>query len=648
MLFVSHEETYYSEYIVMQQALLAAGYTVDVRSTSDLQATTYMIPDGTTIEETANTLASSNYSQFTSQFLSYFGSPWNDAYNATPDSIPVNGRIQDIVNMNDYLALVVVGGVGAQAYNVDGMYDEQGLGSRMISATEVRNAAEKLNSLAVEALQQGKPVMGICHGAGIPAHWRYPIPDNTEVDSLGLSILSGSMATGFPEPETATFLEQLNISYRPNDPVVIGSPHLSLPQYLNGQHKILTIRDWYPQTIAHAALTLMNILDTYPATNDMTQNVNVLILHGGEVDPDNCDHTNRNNDIPCNYGGGVNLPADYTDLISLLEAHSDYDEYNFTVSDVNITGNGLPFDPDDLCSVFEYLNDFEVVLFYKHWSTGVTVELQNAIVTFAENGGGVVAIHHGLYNDIDPGGLNKNILVNSLFNAESAMNTWSANRTTFNLFNTNPGHFITTWGISYPETQQAPFSWNSNPLHPSANTGYSFYQRFELFDEIYNNTTFVGMPEFGREINHITPLFSNDLSPSGQCHTAGFSKVFDQNLDGVAGKLVYLQPGETIDNYQVTHAFGQTIRNAIKWSGHNASIIYPQNAWSSGTGNWTTSGNWNLGRVPLSCEEVIIPAQINPITVTIPSHGNHTIKSLRLGANVTMQMDSTTFFIIQD
>jgi putative intracellular protease/amidase len=171
LLFVSHEETYYSEYIVMYRALLAKGYTVDVRSASTDSAATYMIPANTTIAATAATLSGGSYAQFTSQFQQLFDSSWNAAWDATPLFIPVNGRIQDVANMNAYDALVLAGGTGVQAYRYDGSYASQGNGTRQLSAVTVQQAAVKLNSLAIEALLAGKPVMGQCHGASIPVFW---------------------------------------------------------------------------------------------------------------------------------------------------------------------------------------------------------------------------------------------------------------------------------------------------------------------------------------------------------------------------------------------------------------------------------------------------------------------------------------------
>ncbi|MBC7886165.1 MAG: hypothetical protein H7X99_11865 [Saprospiraceae bacterium] len=646
LMFTSHEQTYYSEFVVMNQALQAAGYIVDVRSASDMDVSTYMVPSNTTIDATANTLSGSSYEEFTNQFESYFGSVWNPAWNPTPDFVPVNGRIQDVVNMSSYKAIVVVGGIGAQDYKVDGTYFSQGTGPRLLPSTEVQAASEKLNALAIEALQNGKPVLGQCHGAGIPAFWRVPGTSGTGEENIGFSILKNSIATGFPEPSTGIALSSLNIIYRENDPVVIGSPHQSLETNGQGDHKIITTRDWYPQTVAHAARTLINILESYPVYSE-TDTIHVLIIHGGAVNGSNCHYTNRMNDIPCNYGGGGNLPADYQDIVTLLQADSVNDDFVFSVTDVNITGNTLPFDLNNECSVFGFVADFDVVIFYKHWSTGVTVSLQNALVSYADNGGGVIALHHGLYNDIDPGGFNKNIIINSLFKAESAMSTWSANRTTYNLFATNYGHFISTWGLSYPTAMLAPAAWSGNPLHESANTGFAYYQRFSLFDEIYNNMTFVGSPLFGRDINMITPLWSNNLTPSGQCHVSGFTRRFDQNMDGIDGKVVYLQPGETKANYSVTHTYGQTIRNAIIWAGINNTVINPKIIWIAGTGNWTTGLNWDMNRIPRPCDEVIIPDQPNEIIVTIPPYGNHVIKSLTVGNNVRLIITNPNQLIVQ-
>lgn len=639
LMFVSHEETYYSEYIVMREALTHAGFLVEVRSATNMDAGTYMIPANTTIDATANTLPGSNYSQFQSQYLSYFGSNWNPSLNATPAFIPVAGSILDITDMAMFRALVIVGGTGARAYNVDGQYAGQGTGQRQISAQTVQNVAEKLNNLAVEAIIAGKPVVGQCHGAGIPAHWRYPVPNNTPAEQLGTSILSGSIATGFPESETNTTLSGLGISYLPNSPVVIGSPHHSVPDNNAGNHKIITTRDWYPQTIAHAALSLINILRTFPT--DLSGTVDVLIIHGGAVNPSNCHYTNRQNDIPCNYGTApADLPADYTHLLTLLQSDSNQDNFSFQTSHVHITGGNLPFDSLNECSMISYFHQFDVIIFFKHWSTGVSPAMQNALVAYTDYGGGLISLHHGLYNDIDvPSGYNKNILINQLFNAESSQSNWSAQRTQYQLINTNYGHFISTNGLDYPNVVQAPGSWFNNILS-SVNTGFSFYFGYNIFDEIYLNMEFVNNPVHGRSNNQITPLYGIGQLTNSRNFTSGFVKNVDLNHDNIVGKLVFIQPGETRTNYSVTHRYGQTIRNAVYWAGYNSLRSFPVSRWNVASGNWTVATNWSPVGIPRPCDHVVLPVQQNTYTVTVPGNNHIFIRSLTAGHNATLDIQS--------
>lgn len=635
LMFVSHEETYYSEYVVMREALTHSGYVVEVRSASHLPASTYMIPANTTIHETANTLPGGSYVQFQQQYNTYFNHPWNAGLNSTPATIAVTGSILDVQDMSMYQGLVVVGGVGAQAYNVDGVYADQGTGPRLITADVVRIVAEKLNSLAIDALINGKPVVGQCHGAGIPAHWRYPVPNNTPP---GTSILSGRQATGFPEAATGTTLMNLGITYLADAPVVISTPHASVPHNGNGNSKIITTRDWYPQTVAHAALTLINILRSFPASVNST--VEVLIIHGGAVDPNNCLYTNRNNDIPCNYGTAVNdLPADFTHLQNLLNANSTNDEFVFIVSQVNITGGGLPFDLQSECSAISYFNQFDVIIFYKHWSTGVTPALQNAIVSYADHGGGVVALHHGLYNDIDgPTGYNKDILVNQLFNAQSSQSGWGASRQNYQFMNTNLGHFITNYGIGYSNLNQAPGSWFNNiPL--AVNSGFSYYFGNTIFDEYYTNTSFTVGTVIGRATNQITPLFGIGNLSGTSNFTSGFLKVVDINNDNITGKIVYLQPGENRNNYLVTSNYGQTIRNAVYWAGFDNSPSFPVVRWNVLSGMWNTNTNWSPQRIPRVCDRVILPVSPLPYAVSVPNGVNYTVKSLTIEENAIVTLN---------
>lgn len=145
----------------------------------------------------------------------------------------------------------------------------------------------------------------------------------------------------------------------------------------------------------------------------MNAQIKVLILHGGAVNLGNCSATNKyGNDVPCNFEGQAlpagytsTTPADFLDVQNLLVAQSLADAYNLSVTAVNISATGLPFVLSDQTGIQNYFNQFDVVIFFKHWSTAVTNSLQNALVAYADAGGGVMAIHHGMYNDLD-GSLN--------------------------------------------------------------------------------------------------------------------------------------------------------------------------------------------------------------------------------------------------
>ncbi|TAE82611.1 MAG: T9SS C-terminal target domain-containing protein [Bacteroidetes bacterium] len=599
LFFVSHENCYYSEYIVMLKALQAAGYTVDVRSASNDSAATYMIPANTDIAATAATLPGGSYLQFTQLFQQLFDSTWSAAWNATPLYIPVNGKIQDVVNMSNYSALVIAGGTGVSAYRVTGSYSSQGLGARFLSASTVQAASLKLNQLAIEALQQGKPVLGQCHGASLPAYWRIPSTSGPGIDSIGYSLLRGGYATGFPEPQTSTTLSNLSINYRSDDRVTISNPHPSLNHQDNGNGKVLTSRDWYPQTVAHAARALINVMQTFPTNAVMQAPVSVLILHGGVVDSLNCGPNNKINDVPCNHGTGANLPADYRHIQTLLNANSPNDSFLFNVTQLNLSAPSLPYQANNTNAILSYLQGYDVVIFFKHWSTDVTSQLQNALVQYVDGGGGLLALHHGLYNDSINVSFNKNILRSQLFGAESSSNNWSGvNLSNYQLYQTNYGHFISSYGITPSLSLSTPAAWNLSPLVNSANTNHSVFHGFNIYDETYNNLAFTSGQQFGRKVNQITPLFSNSVTPGNQMHVAGYTKLVNLSADTTVGRLVYLQPGERRETIHINHRFGQVIRNAITWLANNSSIttvpvkmleptILCENGWT--TLNWTTT-----------------------------------------------------------
>lgn len=568
LLFASPENTYYSEYIVAIEALKSAGYEVDIRSAGIDSIATYMLPSGTTIDQTAESLAGSSYADFTTQYEQNFNRVWNPSLDATPNYVLSNGSILDIVNMAEYDALVIAGGTGILDYRLDGTYSDQGSGSRLITAFTVKQVAEKLNALAVEALDFSKPILAQCHGASLPVFWRIPITSGPGPEDLGLSLLKGQQVAGYPDAATTADYATLFVTHSPSDPVRISTPNSSFMNSRNATSKIITSRDWYPQTVSYAARTLLNVLDTYPTIPELERVYKILILHGGTINTNNCSPSNRVNDIPCNYGTGDSLPADYTDVVALLSSDSPTDFYTFQVTEVNLTSTSLPFNPANKVQILAYFRKFDGIVFFKHWSTGITSEIQEALVSYADIGGGVVGLHHALYNDID-GARNKNILVNQLFGAESAMSGWSANLTDYEVYSTNYGHFVSSYFHPYTSAGFAPANWVGNILPDGTSNSFAEYHRFGVFDEIYNNMTFAAGQSFGRNINQINPLFSNNLEPSSQAHTTGFVKLFNPALDMSVGRVAYFQIGESIENYKFDHVYAQIVRNAMVWTAKN-------------------------------------------------------------------------------
>ncbi|MDW3211747.1 MAG: T9SS type A sorting domain-containing protein [Reichenbachiella sp.] len=573
LMFVSHEQTYYSEYIVMKAALEAAGHEVDVRSASTMDFSIYMTEHYADIPAAANAHETSNYSDFQSQFNGMFGQAWNETYNTVPASDNTTGSLLDVESIDGYIGIVVVGGTGSLDYRVDGAYASQGTDARELSATVIENTATHLNDLAIEALLQGKPVMAQCHGASIPAFWRIPDTSGSGHEVLGFSLLKGQISAGFPEgpgEPTGETLENLGVTYNPDDRVTIASPHSSLNDDGTGDYRIITTRDWFPQTVAHAARTFLNIIDTYPSQTRKETAVKTLILHGGAIDAGNCGPGNKENDVPCNHGGGDNLPADYTHLLALLNANGTEDDLNITTDHLDVTGT-LVFNASNEAEVLAYLKDYDVVVFFKHWSNYITDEMLQAIVTFADDGGGVVGLHHALYNDQD-NGQNKDVLVSNLFGAESSNSGWAANLATFDMYATDHGHFVSTYGVTFDDVALYPdmTSWNDDPLPAAANGSFSTLPHFEVYDELYINFDYSGDIPIGRGVNHLTPLFSNNAPPpigsASQTRQAGFTQYFDGDEDGMVGKVAYIALGERRENMEATSTYGQIVRNLVVWA----------------------------------------------------------------------------------
>lgn len=561
LMFVSHEQTYYSEYIICKTGLEDAGYQVEVRSVSSRNASAYMDPSNTTIDATANTLNNSTYSQFQAQYLNAFGKAWNENLNAIQASIPVAGSILDINSTLEYDAFVIPGGTGSIEYRYDGTYAAQGSGSREISSDSIELVAKKLNSLGIDFLRNGKPVLAQCHGAALPVYWRIPGTSGAGAETLGYSLLKDQNAAGFPDAATASLYNPLSVTHRSNDPVVVSPTYSGYIERKAGAYKIITSRDWYPQTVAHATRTLLNVLETYGGALSSISEVKVLILHGGQLDSTNCHYTNLANDIPCNHSGVQ--PADYRDLLILFDSNSANDDFNYQVNHLNIANSSLPYDSASAISFYNYVKDYDVVLFYKHWATHVRAEMIQGLKNYVDNGGGLVALHHGLYSRDEAGGASKQELVN-LFGASSENSGFGISLTNYTMFSSNYGHFVSTYGINYAAGMNQP-AWSGNPIN-GINRSLSQLPNFSINDELYTNMNYIGGVTFGYDVGQITPLFSNSNMSEPNNHASGFVRRMNDNQDSLEGRMVYFQPGERKENYLVSSVYGQLIRNAVYWS----------------------------------------------------------------------------------
>jgi putative intracellular protease/amidase len=448
LLFIPFNNVWWAEYKVLYEGLTGLGYEVEVRSSSIGQATSYQTD--TNIEISANSVAQSSYATFSQYFQSATGRAWNASWNS-PATIPVTGRIQDVTSMSDYVAFVATGGVGAMDYFYDGTYSvNSNSGANISSASEVQAASEKINALIYESLQAGKPVWTQCHGARLSSFARVPGTQGSGFDNLGVSLMQGREATGFHlDSGSATDYAQLGVTYRSSQRVVIDGPTAAqMGGSESGRFKVVTTRDWYPQTVLLGVQAVHNILRSYPTQSQLSQTRQVLIIHGGVVNLSNCSAVNKTtNDIPCNYGTGANTPADYVDLQNLLSTDSAADPYSMNVSQVDImSGAALPFDKNSVSSMLAYFSNFHSIVFFKHWNTGMTTALENALIQYADSGKGLVALHHGLYNDSD----SKSILA-AAFSAQSSSVGWGARNPdtgAYGFMNVNHGHFINSFALS--------------------------------------------------------------------------------------------------------------------------------------------------------------------------------------------------------
>lgn len=557
LIFVA-DDTYYTEYATLTEALTKLGYFLDIRSATANPVTAYTIPAGSTVQNAANSLGGSNYNSFLQQFQKVTGQPWNEAINSVPPPIAHQGNILDITpaQINQYKAFIVLGGIGATYYERDGDYAPHA----GLLGNQVGTVAEHLNVLGLAAMNQNKIVGGVCHGSSVPVYWRL---DCGAANSLTCpSILEGQNAAGFlGDPiNTQAKYNLVNVNYVQN--LIVGVSQTT-PQFSAAQGglrgKVLTLSSWYPQHVLRYAETLHRLLTSTPENTHDT--VNVVLLHGGALNPGNCGPGNLENDIPCNH---PHTPADYTHVEALLQANSANDNFAFQVTSVNLGIPGtLPFDPNNEQQVLDYLvANAEVVVMYKHWVNYLPVATQNAIVRFVEeHGRGLFMNHHALYNH-HHNGQNKAPLV-TLAGAQASsfgFGLFMANQT---LYNVTP-HFINTYGLDMSGVATTPNQWLSNTGAANALAMVERASTFTVNDEVYSNMTFESV-NFGDAPNSVLPILGTNALSGDNALTTGFVRRVSVT-DSIVGKVAYIQIGELPQNYDLASSpTAQMFRNAIYW-----------------------------------------------------------------------------------
>lgn len=558
LMFVGYNDVWWPEYKVMYEGLRAAGYTVDVRSSAlgsalaDYSAPVDVTPSAQPLH--APHPAPSSYAAFTSVFQTAFGRAWDPSWNAiTP--IPIAGRLQDVTSLAGYDALVIPGGRGLVAYRFDGTYADSSPGNapgtHVTTAAEVRAAAERLAALAQEALQTGKPVVAQCHASPTLAFVRVPGTTGQGFDGLGRSILQGRYATGytFSNSDTLARYQDLGVTPLRYEKAVIDGPEA--PDFGgNGRDMVVTTADWYPETTAYATRTLLNMLDTVPSPARRTRALSVLVFGGDE---------------PTLYA--PDQPARYTDLVTLLNDPSD---------DLAILATGTANVADITAA---NLANYDALVYFRH--DRIAQAAQTAIVDYVDGGGGLVALHHAVFDEGGAKGTLTQLIGASLGSAARPNDPlWLlyANETN-HVINVNYGHFVSTWGVHLlagQPTQSVPYVTprgypNPNLDNDTARGYWSF--RIPANDELYPGVNFVSGVSFGRGVNQIERLFSNDHVLAGSPNTQngaydawGFVRRYDGRSDGTVGRVVYAQPGETAARTLAHPSYRQVVKNAVIWS----------------------------------------------------------------------------------
>jgi uncharacterized repeat protein (TIGR01451 family) len=293
------------------------------------------------------------------------------------------------------------------------------------------------------------------------------------------------------------------------------------------------------------------MLDTYPSPAQQTQPVQVLVFGGDEP-------TNYFNDEL----GVPQEPARYTDLVDLLNDTDDGLDLTATgtadLTDINLTN----------------LQNYDVLLYFRH--NQIPQGNQDAIRDYVDGGGGLVGLHHAIYNDQNAKDTLIDLIGGELPFGVSPNNGLAYDNESNHMINVNLGHFVSTFGVQTLITQTvdytSPLGLPNANLDNAADRGYYSF-RIEADDELYLANQFNPGVTFGRGVNEINRLFANDHfmagSPypnNGHHDTWGWTRLYDQDGDDQVGRIVYLQPGETNDRTLAHPSYRQVIKNAVIWS----------------------------------------------------------------------------------
>lgn len=623
LMFVPYNDVSWTEYKVAYEGLSALGYTVDLVSSKTGEAYAY----GGGVDGATQT----SFNDFQTLFQTNFDTTWNSAWTSQAN-IPLNGRIQDIANLDDYDALVIPGGQGAVAYQYDGTYadlsPQSTPGTHVTSAAEVQAAAEKLNDLINIALQAGKPVAAQNHGAPLIAFARINGTAGDGFDNLGDSVLAEKYATGY-SGTIATDYANLNVNYLSNEKLVIDGP--DAPDYNgNGRDLLVTTVDGYAETAVYFTQTIQNILTTYPAPAERTKTINVLVVGGDE---------------PTNYW--PQEPALYTDIADLLNDDGD---------DLNINAVGT-YRTSDL--TLANLQNYDVLVYFRHDS--ISQSRQNDIREFVDNGGGLIGIHHALYNE----GNNNGTMV-ELFGGELPNNVDLDDEMgivydgeTNHLINVNLGHFVSTYGVHLiPGTPTStidyttPLGIPNNNLDDDNGSGY-YHFSIDVPDELYLGNRFNDDVVFGSGVNEVNRLFSNDRyvngSPNpnnGHYDTSGWVKEYDSDNDEV-GRIVYLQPGETNDRTLAHPSYQQVIKNSVVWAASSTSTApIPNQSPTAVSDEYFLEMNHSL---TISAPGVLSnDTDPEDDSLTVTTHDAASNGTLSINSNGSLTYDPDTDFVGQE